>query len=44
MHDMPMHPGLEIAEEMINDPRSIIFDQAENRLYSAKALLHHGLS
>ncbi len=44
MHDMPMHPGFEIDEELIDDPRSIMFDQAENRLYSAKALLHRGLS
>jgi ornithine carbamoyltransferase len=43
MHDMPIHPGFEIAEELTSDPRSIIYQQAENRLYSAKALLLHAL-
>jgi ornithine carbamoyltransferase len=43
MHDMPIHPGFEISEELTGDPRSIIYDQAENRLYSAKALLLHAL-
>jgi ornithine carbamoyltransferase len=44
MHDMPMHPGFEISEEITRDPRSIVYDQAENRLYSAKALLLHALA
>ncbi len=39
MHDMPIHRGCEIAPEIIEDPRSVIFEQAENRLYSAKAIL-----
>ncbi len=39
MHDMPIHRGYEIATEMIESPNSIIFDQAENRLYSEKAIL-----
>jgi ornithine carbamoyltransferase len=39
MHDMPVHPGFEISEDLIDDPKSIIFQQAENRLYSAKALI-----
>ena len=43
MHDMPVHPGSEISEELTQDPRSIIYDQAENRLYSARALLLHAL-
>jgi ornithine carbamoyltransferase len=43
MHDMPIHPGFEISEELTRDPRSIIYDQAENRLYSAKALLLNAL-
>ena len=43
MHDMPIHPGFEISEELTSDPRSIIYEQAENRLYSAKALLLHAL-
>lgn len=39
MHDMPIHRGYEISPEMIDSPNSIIFDQAENRLYSEKAVL-----
>ena len=39
MHDMPIHRGYEISIEMINDGRSVIYEQAENRLYSAKAIL-----
>ena len=39
MHDMPIHRGYEISPEMIKDPRSIIYEQSENRLYSAKAIL-----
>jgi len=39
MHDMPIHDGYEITKEMVNDPRSIIFTQAENRLEVQKALL-----
>lgn len=39
MHDMPIHPGYEIAEELVESERSVIFLQAENRLHSAKAIL-----
>ena len=39
MHDMPIHKGYEISEELVEDPRSIIFAQAENRLEAQKALL-----
>lgn len=39
MHDMPIHPGFEIAEELVEAPRSVIYQQAQNRLLSAKALL-----
>ncbi|MGH7919895.1 MAG: ornithine carbamoyltransferase [Candidatus Dormibacteraceae bacterium] len=39
MHDMPIHPGFEIAEELVESPRSVIYQQAQNRLLSAKALL-----
>ena len=39
MHDMPIHPGYEISEELVESERSVIFRQAENRLHAAKALL-----
>ncbi len=39
MHDMPIHRGYEISAEAIQNPKSVIYEQAENRLYSAKAIL-----
>ncbi|RJS79986.1 ornithine carbamoyltransferase [Candidatus Bathyarchaeota archaeon] len=39
MHDMPIHRGYEISSEMIESPQSIIYEQSENRLYSAKSIL-----
>ena len=39
MHDMPAHRGEEITEGMLDHPRSIVFDQAENRLHAQKAIL-----
>jgi len=39
MHDMPVHPGFEIDEYAITCDRSLILQQAENRLYTAQALL-----
>jgi ornithine carbamoyltransferase len=39
MHDMPIHAGYEISRELVNDPRSIIFQQAENRLDAQKAII-----
>ena len=39
MHDMPMHFGYEITEEVAEGERSIIYDQAENRLDAQKAIL-----
>ena len=39
MHDMPIHRGYEISPDIIESPKSIIYEQSENRLYSAKAVL-----
>ena len=41
MHDMPIHPGYEITEEMVECKESIIYDQAENRLDAQKAIMLH---
>jgi len=39
MHDMPIHRGYEISSDVIENPKSVIYEQAENRLYSAKSIL-----
>jgi ornithine carbamoyltransferase len=39
MHDLPAHPGDEITADVLYGPRSVIWDQAENRLHAQKALL-----
>ncbi|QHW33082.1 ornithine carbamoyltransferase [Paenibacillus rhizovicinus] len=41
MHDMPIHPGFEIEEELIESASSVIYQQAENRMHAQKALLLH---
>ncbi len=39
MHCLPAHRGEEVSEEMMEDPRSVVFEEAENRLHAQKALL-----
>jgi len=39
MHDMPAHIGYEIEEYALRGPRSLAFDQAENRMWAQMALL-----
>jgi ornithine carbamoyltransferase len=40
MHCLPAHRGDEVAAEVMDSSRSVVFDQAENRLYTQKAILH----
>jgi ornithine carbamoyltransferase len=39
MHCLPAHAGQEVTQEVLEGPRSIIFDQAENRLHMQKAIM-----
>jgi ornithine carbamoyltransferase len=41
MHCLPAHPGEEITAGVLYGDRSIVWDQAENRLHAQKALLEH---
>jgi ornithine carbamoyltransferase len=39
MHCLPAHRGEELSAELMDSEKSIVFDQAENRLYNAMAAL-----
>tara|TARA_R110002111_G_scaffold99105_3_gene153047 strand:- start:4551 stop:5462 length:912 start_codon:yes stop_codon:yes gene_type:complete len=39
MHCLPAHRGEEVSAELMDDPRSVVWDQAENRLHAQKALV-----
>ena len=39
LHCLPAHRGQEITDEVMDGPRSAVFDEAENRMHTSKAVM-----